>query len=624
MVNDFVAELVWRIGWTLAHSLWQVSIIGALTGMAIIACSARSAGLRYWIASLGLASCYVPVVATFVMVTPPSVVTSNTHAAVHHRDRSPAAPASVFGHRMEVSVPVMETQRQPVAGTVESERASAVVARTVRDRMTAWFPFVVAGWGICVLLISLVNLGGWFVTRRIRTHGRSILDESVTNRMLMLKKRMNISKPVQIMESSAIESPAVIGWLRPVILLPPSLLTGLSFGELDAILAHELAHIRRQDYLVNLIQTFTSTLLFYHPVVWYLSSRIRCEREYCCDDEAIVMSGNRTVYVQAMSTIEQRRAAPQLAMGFPGRGGSLTMKRIRRILQPGDPSSPTWPGNGILVTLAACLALSGLCGSRLMASADQAASGQAVARNPPSARQKESGTPVQSRQVEVGQIAAAQTEAGQANSGRKPPGLSGFSAPISNPKGLNIGFAHDPGQGHYDGVVGTPGDVWNFVDIGTTAIDYMRHPDATGSTARLRVSRHDGEWGVKGHTGIFAAYIYHNCRCVDLEVTILDLEAGRYRAYVYAHGDAPDQNAKIELKVGTKSYGKKATLNDGSWDFRSKEFREGCQYVVFEFEAVAGTPVKIVSHRDGSGYSMFNAIQLMALDKPRPPTATRL
>ena len=208
------------------------------------------------------------------------------------------------------------------------------------------------------------------------------------------------------------------------------------------------------------------------------------------------------------------------------------------------------------------------------------------------------------------------------------PGLDGFGPDKSPSKAgrtthssagaLNIGFAFDPYQGNYDGVVGSPGDVWNFVDIGTTAVDYMRHPNATDSTARLRISRHDGEWAVKTHSGIFMGYIYHNCQCVDLEATLLDLAPARYKAYVYAHGDAPNQNAKIEIVVGDRSIGQKSTANDGTWAFQSKEFEEGVQLVSFEFDVLAGETVRIISHRDGSDYSMFNAIQLVPIAVERP------
>lgn len=223
---------------------------------------------------------------------------------------------------------------------------------------------------------------------------------------------------------------------------------------------------------------------------------------------------------------------------------------------------------------------------------------------------------------------AVQVGPGRLKSGPSPAATAPDKSPIEkarsertthSPAGaLNIGFAYDPYQGNYDGVVGSPGDVWNFVDIGTTAVDYLRHPNATGSTARLRISQHDGEWAVKGHSGIFMGYIYHNCQCVDLEATLLDLAPARYKAYVYAHGDAPNQNAKIEIIVGDRSIGQKATANDGTWKFQSKEFKEGVQFVSFEFDVPRGETVRIISHRDGSEYSMFNAIQLVPLAAERP------
>ena len=113
-------------------------------------------------------------------------------------------------------------------------------------------------------------------------------------------------------------------------------------------------------------------------------------------------------------------------------------------------------------------------------------------------------------------------------------------------------------------------------------------------------------------------YIYHNCSCVDLEATLLDLAPARYKTYVYAHGDAPDQNAKIEVVVGDRSIGQKATANDGTWGFQSKEFKEGVQFVSFEFDVSAGETVRFISHRDGSDYSMFNAIQLVPVPAGRP------
>ncbi len=178
---------------------------------------------------------------------------------------------------------------------------------------------------------------------------------------------------------------------------------------------------------------------------------------------------------------------------------------------------------------------------------------------------------------------------------------------------LNIGFAHDPGTGHYDGAVGSPRDIWNLVSMGTTAKDYLRNSDTTGSPVRLRVSRHDGAWGITGHHGIFRGYIYDNCQCKDLAVTLLDMPSGHYRIYVYAHGDAPNQNANIELKVGGKTVGIKPTANDDTYGYRSSELIKGVQFVTFDFQITQGEKARVISRRAGSRYSMFNAIQIVPL-----------
>lgn len=177
-------------------------------------------------------------------------------------------------------------------------------------------------------------------------------------------------------------------------------------------------------------------------------------------------------------------------------------------------------------------------------------------------------------------------------------------------RSLNITFAGDPGNGQHDGVWGMPGDAWNLVSMGTTEKGTLRYADMTVSPVRMRISNHDGAWGVRGHSGIFHSYIYHNCQCVDLEATFLDMPAGRYRALVYAHGDAPNQNASIELVVGDRRLGRKATANDGSWEFREPAFKEGVHYVKFAFDVKQGDDVTFISHRDGSAYSIFNAIQI--------------
>src|SRR5205823_6807755 len=132
-----------------------------------------------------------------------------------------------------------------------------------------------------------------------------------------------------VAESALVEVPTLVGWLWPVILLPASAISGLAPAELEAILVHELAHVRRHDYLINLLQTGVETILFYHPAIWWLSRRVRQEREHCCDDIAVSLCGDPIAYARALSTMEELRASPRWAIA--AHGGSLIV-RIRRIV----------------------------------------------------------------------------------------------------------------------------------------------------------------------------------------------------------------------------------------------------------------------------------------------------
>ena len=118
-----------------------------------------------------------------------------------------------------------------------------------------------------------------------------------------LSARLGVKQVVRLLESSLVEVPTVIGWLKPVILLPIATVNSLTVSQLEAILAHELAHIRRADYVVNVLQSVIETLLFYHPAVWWISSVVRQEREHCCDDLAASISGDKAGYVTALVRI---------------------------------------------------------------------------------------------------------------------------------------------------------------------------------------------------------------------------------------------------------------------------------------------------------------------------------
>ena len=169
--------------------------------------------------------------------------------------------------------------------------------------------------------------------------------------VVRLSRRLHIAAPVKLLESTLVDVPTVIGWLKPVMLLPASALAGLAPAQLEAIFAHELAHVRRHDYLVNLLQTVVETLLFYHPAVWWLSARIRTERENCCDDLAVALCGDPVAYARALADLEELRGTGgRLAMAA---NGASLVHRISRLL--GAPShterTPAWLAGGLALVL---------------------------------------------------------------------------------------------------------------------------------------------------------------------------------------------------------------------------------------------------------------------------------
>ena len=223
-------------------------------------------------------------------------------------------------------------------------------------RLAAALPWIVTTWFVGVFALAVRQFGGWIMLRRLCGAGAEPADEVLAGKLRNIAQRLGVQRAVRLLCSVNVAVPSAIGHLKPVILLPASLLSGLSTQQIEALLAHELAHIRRHDYLVNLVQSTCETLLFYHPAVWWLSCEIRREREHCCDDLAVQVCGDRIAYARTLATLEERRFTVVTA-AMAATGGSL-MHRIRRIVgQPAARNAPrgTWlPG---LLVLPLCLAV---------------------------------------------------------------------------------------------------------------------------------------------------------------------------------------------------------------------------------------------------------------------------
>ncbi|HKW01684.1 MAG TPA: M56 family metallopeptidase, partial [Vicinamibacterales bacterium] len=186
---------------------------------------------------------------------------------------------------------------------------------------------VLAIWMIGVIALSIRLLGGWLTARRVTRRQRRPVTAEIQAMAARLAERLALRRVVDVVESAGVAVPIMVGWLKPVIVLPTSVISGFTPEQVEALIVHELAHIRRNDYLVNLLQAAVETVLFYHPAVWWVSSRIRTEREHCCDDVAVTIC-DRLVYARALSDLAAL-ATPSLAMAASN--GSL-VERVRRIL----------------------------------------------------------------------------------------------------------------------------------------------------------------------------------------------------------------------------------------------------------------------------------------------------
>ena len=320
------------VGWTLVHSVWEGGVIALVLAFAFWATRSSAASLRYAIGMIGLVLMVVLPVATAARMGRESPVVQN----------APAAPAT----STEIA---SRSDREPTTNNEASLAVTSidpvVIAPAGVDRR-AWIlsalepalPWMVAAWLIGLVVLSVRMIGGVARTRRIVREGTAPASDAVRLLVTRISESLGVTRAVRALEGTRLTVPVVVGWMRPVIVLPVSLVSGLTPSQLEMLLAHEIAHIRRYDYLANLLQTVFETLLFFHPAAWWLSDRIREERENCCDDIAVfACGGDRKNYTAALLALEESRddGFGFAAAATGGRGGGTLLRRALRLMTGG-------------------------------------------------------------------------------------------------------------------------------------------------------------------------------------------------------------------------------------------------------------------------------------------------
>jgi GWxTD domain-containing protein len=308
------------LGWTLFHSLWEGVLIAAAFGALLVA--VRSPRIRYAAGCIAL----LAIIASFVVTL------------IHF------LPENGSGART-----LAEATLPPWRELADANEGSGHFPNFV-----ILVPWLGPLWLSGVCLFYLRYASGWLSLRTLRSRGICKAPESWQLSVRRLTAELQISRPVVLLESLLADTPVVLGHLRPVVLVPLGFLAGLPPDHVEAILLHELAHIRRSDYLVNVCQRAMEGLFFYHPAVWWISRVVRVERENCCDDVVVALRGDAHGYAAALAELEQNRLEQRWTTREPAlaaTGGNL-MKRIKRLLYPKAPSGIWAPALAAFVLFA--------------------------------------------------------------------------------------------------------------------------------------------------------------------------------------------------------------------------------------------------------------------------------
>ncbi|WP_338872208.1 M56 family metallopeptidase [Myxococcus stipitatus] len=349
------------LGWALVHSLWQGTLVALGLAAALLMVGSRAANARYALACGALVLAVVlPVVTGFRHATQARAERRQERAAPLLALRSAPegferwvpSPRSPFTSREEKSAPRLTLGQDETA----APGWWAPVVERVRESLSGLLRWLVIAWVAGVGLTSGRLTAQWVQLRRLA--GRALpAPQEWQARLDTLSQRLGLKRAVRLLQTTEVDVPSTVGWLSPVVLLPVSALSGLPARQLEMVLAHELAHIRRHDFAVNLAQVVVETLFFYHPAVHWMSDIIRVEREHCCDDVAVSASGNSVSYARALTALETLRVQPELQHAMSALGGSLP-DRVRRLVSPPVARcSSRWVAGASVLTLVSSLAV---------------------------------------------------------------------------------------------------------------------------------------------------------------------------------------------------------------------------------------------------------------------------
>ena len=317
-------NFIYSIGWTIIHSFWQGAVI-ALLLLAFFTLTKTSSATKAKVSAMAFGLMVISFIVTFS-------IEMNSY-------QDPQIVNSFLQTTAVDEVLSSSTAKSPDIKDEENMSSQFVVARELKDFLVQNISFLSFIWFAGFMFFTLRFLGGFYLIRKIKYTGTSFVPACWQNRVNSLRYKLKISRSVRLLESVKVSVPIVIGYVKPVILMPIGMLAGLPENQVEAIIAHELAHVYRNDYLINIIQSIGEIILFYHPAAWWISHKIRSERENSCDDIAVSIWGDTLTFAKALANLEEvKMKNRQFALAL--KNNKSLVGRIKRILSvnPGEVS----------------------------------------------------------------------------------------------------------------------------------------------------------------------------------------------------------------------------------------------------------------------------------------------
>ncbi|GLU56326.1 hypothetical protein Dfri01_57870 [Dyadobacter frigoris] len=311
----------------LVHSLWQGALLVLIASITLYLLRKSPAAVRYNVGILALSTQVISSLVTF---------------SYYYFNATPK---------------ILSTALKTTTGNVADWKTLTYelsLTSKVQLWLTAHIQELVICWLIGAAVLVVRFLGGWIYTEYLRHNSRLVMNKEWRARFGVLTAKLKVYQSIELKESSKILTPMVIGTLQPVVLIPIGLLLGFPTAQIEAILAHELAHIRRHDYLINMLQSFIEVVFFFHPALWWLSERVRVEREHCCDDLAIEACGDRLSLAHALVGIAEFKTNHSLAMAFASKK-PLLLQRVKRVLGVAPKSTRIFGGLPVTMLFIAAL-----------------------------------------------------------------------------------------------------------------------------------------------------------------------------------------------------------------------------------------------------------------------------